>query len=327
MRSLLRVQIPGSTIRRIKFGKTSDSVFVLSGQKATREFQIHSFSVNEGGESKMRVVTSRQPLNDFALSPDGSTIATHQGLELLLAPADRTPRAIEMIEMFEKVGSVGEMAWSPLDTIVAAYALDWPPVMLYHIATGQSTWLEPHVHEVSKHMPRLALSHDGLWLAFCHVFEHIFLFDLHNQACQGWPHPVDGQSSDHHSYAPKHTRFARRIWFSNNDRMLAVASYPRTKDQESEMELLIGPRDGTQATKLMLDANMAAIDLSPEFDLIIASLRGRPGCIGIWETDSGALLQDTQLEAAPYDMTFSSDGKRIAIAYEQAFEVFALNRR
>lgn len=320
MRLIFEDRLPRHRLQLVKFDAGGRRLALLDGRDAA----VPSMFVYEHTHSGWRRIVDLELTESalcLAFSPDGSCIllSTERGFLIFDIGAQSLVKC-----PIPDGGGASELEWFDNGRVVAAYPERWPPACVFSLRENKNVLsLVPPLREVAKHIPRIAPSHDGATIAFCHTFEFVFLFDTRTGDAVQWNSSLQLSKSVAHRDKPwEWTHFARRIWFSADDREIAVASQPRDRNEWNEMDIRSGMRNGSNQRLLRIKSHMGSVDMRPDFDVVAAAVIGKPGEVALWDARTSIVRDTIHVSTPTRDIRFSPDGQRLVIACAERFGIF-----
>jgi hypothetical protein len=198
-------------------------------------------------------------------------------------------------------------------------------VVIHDLATATETVLTPPSLQVSKHYPRVAVSASSDRLAFCHVFERVFLYERGRGEWRLWtPDQPWPEGGDKGKRLREWTHFARRLWLSETGDQVGAAPLPLDKEDRSRMEVVLGSWNAPQGEHIAIPSARSAVDLCPRFERIAAFKPGNPNEIGVWNLRSGELVSAVSAAGPVSDLRFNATGALLAAAYSDRVTVYSV---
>jgi len=320
MRIIFEDRMPRHRLQLVKLDASGKRLALLDGRGAVVP-SMFVYERTHAGWWRVATLEFAESPVCLAFSPDGSRVLISTEQRLLIF--DVGAQAVEEWPIPEG-GGANEIDWLDEERVVAAYPERWPPSWVSSLRENKHLLpIVPPLQEVPKHIPRIATSHDRSTLAFGHTFEFVFVFDVRNgQAAQWDGTPQLTRSLGNKDKPWEWAHFARRIWFSADDRQIAVASQPRGRNEWDEMGIRIGMRDGSNQRLLRIKSHMGSVDVSPDFEIIAAAVSGKPGEVALWDTATTIVRDTINVGRATRDIRFSSDGRLLVVACEERFGIF-----
>jgi hypothetical protein len=307
---------PTCSIRRIRFDRESGHFLALL-DGGRREQSIAAFNCDRNNLNHTSIFGSTGRVNDFCLSPQNSHLMTQSGDEFLFLDNKG-----QIIRRLNTSSIANEVHWGTDNLILATFPLSYPPAQLFHPDSSDAVDISPPLNLVSQHVPRAAISHDGNTIVFSHSFEKSHVLDRRQSTWISWQLSTCQIAQNvNFGFVAESDWFIRRFWFSRDDARIAIASYPRNKEQIPEMGLVFWDRSHNSLFGVPLDSTMKAIDLSSDFKLIAASYRHDPTSVGIWNAANGDLLTRYKTISLISDLLFSEDRSKLAVGGQGVFEV------
>jgi hypothetical protein len=320
MRLIFEDRLPRHRLQLAKFDPRGRRLALLDAANADMASMFVYERTDSGWRQLVDVKLTESALC-LAFSPDGSSILLSTEAGLLMF--DIRAQSLIRFPILDG-GGANELEWFDNERVVAAYSERWPPACIFSLRDNKNRLsLVPPMREVAKHIPRIAPSHDGATIAFCHAFEFVFLFDTRTGDAIQWNGPLQLKKSVADKDRPwEWTHFARRIWFSADDREIAVASQPRDRTEWDEMDIRSGMRNGSNQRLLRVKSHMGSVDMRPDFEVVAAAVIGKPGEVALWDARTSIVRDTIHVSTPTRDIRFSPDGQRLVIACEERFGIF-----